>query len=60
MSYSLQQETVSKLVALAKWQHRTPSQQIDEIVSQETERFYNALNNVQRAQFMAEYTGDNK
>jgi hypothetical protein len=53
VSFSVSPETVAKLATLAKWQHRTPSQQISALVDTGAALFFNSLDPKQRAIFNA-------
>lgn len=58
VSFSVSPETIEKLSALAKWQHRTPSQQIDALVCTATASFYDTLTPEQQTQFSAQLCGE--
>lgn len=57
VSFSVSPETVTKLSVLAKWQHRTPSQQIDALVFDAVARFYDELTLDQKSVFKGHLQG---
>lgn len=57
VSFSVSPETVAKLAALAKWQHRTPSQQIDALVHAAVADLYASLSVEQKQVFTAHFQG---
>jgi hypothetical protein len=56
VSYSVQPETVTKLAALAHWQYRTASQQLDVVVADATSAYITTLSSQQHAEFCADLT----
>jgi len=58
VSFSVSPETVEKLSTLARWQHRTPSQQIDALVFAATASFYDTLTPEQQTHFSAQLRGE--
>jgi len=56
VSYSVQPETATKLAALAHWQYRTASQQLDVIVADATSSYIATLTSKQHAEFCADLT----
>jgi hypothetical protein len=56
ISYSVQPETVTKLAALAHWQYRTASQQLDVIVADASSAYVATLSSQQYTQFCADLT----
>lgn len=60
VSFSVSPETVAKLATLAKWQHRTPSQQIDALVDVAATDLYASLSPEQQQIFTANLRGEQK
>jgi hypothetical protein len=55
-SYTLRHANIGRLAVLSSWEHRTPSQQVDQLIYQGFVAYRETLDSEQRAALDAEFT----